>query len=1033
MAIEQNGTYSPSERIVSPGVFTREIDQSFLAQGVAAIGGVVVAPFPKGPGFSPTVVTSEGDLENIFGAADGTLYGPVTAQQYLRQQGQVTVVRVGGLAGYTQEHPIIISALPGTYGRYGDMFTFTGSLLNATVNPNTDANGVFVISGSLTATVDGGFYNGETIDFGQFYLNTSGSLAGSGGSGSVVGTFGTASIGVVDGDTGCFLSFTSSIYNNTASNVSFTGSASPWGAARLFNYKIARIQGACGFELTIQGTITGSVGPFNPAVFTPSSVSAEDDCGSASMVAGRDEVVLAVLANTALDRGQNLYGFSGSLLTTSSYKFGTTNSTYINGNYILTLNEAHADANNNILSSSYGSYEFSINEDSPRYITNVFGADAKAGYYPVATGQKLEAAYLYKIFKHRIKNVYEEMIASGSWKISVTTKNTAMVFSDGIEPADGTSTFDLTNAYTPFIRSQKTALFTSAVSGSTSSSVAYDLFKVHTLTDGTSANTAYKIEISNVKSAGSIPGSAYGSFTLAVRSYSDTDAKPVYLERFDNLNLDVNSANYVARRIGDTYNYIDFNGKILEFGDFPQKSKYVRIEMATSPWPVEAIPFGFGPYATPIGGDFARLNKVPAMAYTSASIYSLQPGRYASGVVFQPAPAQADDELAALYPSGSTVGPELDNKQYFSAIPQGSDTGANVAFDLETVCGVSPLFVAAQEVTNSKKRKFILGFQGGFDGQSPSVPLLIGNDILPTNQQGLDCSTNVKRGTYAYKQAVAALSNADEFDFNLITTPGINYNYHPAVATAVVDMCERRGDAFYIMDIAPNQTAGASAIQNVVDLAGQFDTNYAATYYPWVKVTETNSNKIMPVPPSVVMMSVYAANDKVSAEWFAPAGLNRGGIPTAVSVADRLTHTERDTLYEGHVNPIAAFPGQGVVAWGQKTLQRNPSALDRVNVRRLLIALKKFIASSSRFLVFEQNVATTRQRFLNIVNPYLESVQQRSGVYAFKVVMDDSNNTPDLVDRGILYGQIYIQPTRTAEMIVLDFNVLPTGAAFPGA
>jgi phage tail sheath protein FI len=277
------------------------------------------------------------------------------------------------------------------------------------------------------------------------------------------------------------------------------------------------------------------------------------------------------------------------------------------------------------------------------------------------------------------------------------------------------------------------------------------------------------------------------------------------------------------------------------------------------------------------------------------------------------------------------------------------------------------------------------------------------------------------------------LSNADEYDFNLITTPGVNYNQHPYISTAIVDMCERRGDAFYIMDIAPNQNAGAAAIQNVVDLAGQFDTNYAATYYPWIKITETNSNKIMTVPPSVPMMSVYAANDKVAAEWFAPAGLNRGGIPTAISVADRLTHTERDTLYEGHVNPIAAFPGQGVVAWGQKTLQRNPSALDRVNVRRLLIALKKFIASSSRFLVFEQNVATTRQRFLNIVNPYLESVQQRSGVYAFRVVMDDSNNTPDLVDRGILYGQIYIQPTRTAEMIVLDFNVLPTGATFPGA
>jgi phage tail sheath protein FI len=313
------------------------------------------------------------------------------------------------------------------------------------------------------------------------------------------------------------------------------------------------------------------------------------------------------------------------------------------------------------------------------------------------------------------------------------------------------------------------------------------------------------------------------------------------------------------------------------------------------------------------------------------------------------------------------------------------------------------------------------------------MPILIGDDILPTNQQGLDCSTSTSRGTYAYRQAISALSNADEFDFNLVVAPGINYDDHSYVATSIVDVCERRGDAFYIMDIAPNQTAGAAAIQNVVDLAGEFDTNYAASYYPWVKISESNSNKIMTVPPSVVMMGVYASNDKVAAEWFAPAGLNRGGIATAISVADRLSHTERDTLYEGRINPIAAFPGQGVVAWGQKTLQRQPSALDRINVRRLLIALKKFIASSSRYLVFEQNVSTTRQRFLNIVNPYLESVQQRSGIYSFKVVMDDSNNTPDIVDRGILYGQIFIQPTRTAEFIVLDFNVLPTGATFPGA
>jgi hypothetical protein len=178
---------------------------------------------------------------------------------------------------------------------------------------------------------------------------------------------------------------------------------------------------------------------------------------------------------------------------------------------------------------------------------------------------------------------------------------------------------------------------------------------------------------------------------------------------------------------------------------------------------------------------------------------------------------------------------------------------------------------------------------------------------------------------------------------------------------------------------------------------------------------------------------VFAANDKVAAEWYAPAGLNRGGIAIAVQVTDRTTHEERDTLYEGKVNPIASFPGQGVVVWGQKTLQNDSTALDRISVRRLLINLKKFVASTSKFLTFEQNTSATRNKFLSVVNPYMESVQQRSGLYAFFVKMDEENNTPDIIDRNVLYGQIYIKPTRTSEFIVLDFNVLPTGASFPNA
>ena len=209
------------------------------------------------------------------------------------------------------------------------------------------------------------------------------------------------------------------------------------------------------------------------------------------------------------------------------------------------------------------------------------------------------------------------------------------------------------------------------------------------------------------------------------------------------------------------------------------------------------------------------------------------------------------------------------------------------------------------------------------------------------------------------------------------------------------------------------------------------NSSYAAMYHPWVQLGSPSLGRSVWVPPSVAVAGVYAFSDKVSHEWFAPAGLNRGTIDNATNVQRKLTRSLRDDLYNSNVNPIAQFPGQGVVIYGQKTLQKKSSALDRVNVRRLLIKLKKFIAGTSRFLVFEQNNTATRNRFLNIVNPYLEQVQSNSGLNVFKVVMDETNNTPDIVDRNQLYGQIFLQPTKTAEFIVLDFNVMRTGASFP--
>jgi phage tail sheath protein FI len=334
-----------------------------------------------------------------------------------------------------------------------------------------------------------------------------------------------------------------------------------------------------------------------------------------------------------------------------------------------------------------------------------------------------------------------------------------------------------------------------------------------------------------------------------------------------------------------------------------------------------------------------------------------------------------------------------------------------------------------EEIATAKLRRFLVGFQGGFDGRAPTHPIYLGKDINESNVQGLDCSKRFSSGTKGYIRAFAALSNQDEFDINLIVTPGLSLDLHRTVINRGVDLCESREDCFYILDCvsAHNQPG---RVDDAVQQVSTIDSNYAATYYPWVKIIDPATNVLQPYPPSSLMMSVYAANDKTAAEWFAPAGLNRGGIEAAVTVMDRLNFAERDTLYEGKVNPIAAFPGQGIVAFGQKTLQRRASALDRVNVRRLLINLKKFIASSARFLLFEQNVAATRNKFLNIVNPFLENVQQRHGLYAFRVIMDESNNTPDLIDRNILYGQIFLQPARAVEFVILDFNLTPTGASF---
>jgi hypothetical protein len=280
-----------------------------------------------------------------------------------------------------------------------------------------------------------------------------------------------------------------------------------------------------------------------------------------------------------------------------------------------------------------------------------------------------------------------------------------------------------------------------------------------------------------------------------------------------------------------------------------------------------------------------------------------------------------------------------------------------------------------------------------------------------------------------YTNVLNLLSNKDEYQYNAIAAPGLINSYagHATSISTLASNAISRGDNIAVIDLAPYN----SSISTVTAQAAGFDNSYTSTYWPWVQTVDPNTGQLVFVPASAMILGVYAFTDASSDPWFAPAGLTRGGLGQVVRAERKLTSGNRDTLYEANVNPIATFPQSGVVVFGQKTLQKRASALDRVNVRRLLISLKGFISQVADNLVFEQNTAATRNSFLSQVNPYLESVQQRQGLYAFKVVMDDTNNTASVIDRNELVGQIFIQPTKTAEYIILDFNVLPTGATFP--
>jgi hypothetical protein len=311
------------------------------------------------------------------------------------------------------------------------------------------------------------------------------------------------------------------------------------------------------------------------------------------------------------------------------------------------------------------------------------------------------------------------------------------------------------------------------------------------------------------------------------------------------------------------------------------------------------------------------------------------------------------------------------------------------------------------------------GAFGGATGDLFDGEIKMGKDITVTNMQGLIHSD--------YATAVNILEDQDLYYFNTISYPGYITTANAATTTTMINLSQNRGDNIAVLDLGDYSATPS----DVVSEAENYDSSYVASYYPWVFMSDPQTGAATWCPASTIIPSVYVYNDEIAGAWFAPAGSNRSTIRGAISLQRALTKTNRDTLYDGKVNPIVNLPQTGIAIYGQKTLQAAASATDRVNVRRLLLNLKNFIGTVAQGLVFEPNSLKTRNSFLSTVVPYLDLVQKRQGLYAYKVVMDDSNNGPDVIDRNELRGAIYIQPVKAAEFVILDFNVLPTGAEFP--
>ena len=551
-----------------------------------------------------------------------------------------------------------------------------------------------------------------------------------------------------------------------------------------------------------------------------------------------------------------------------------------------------------------------------------------------------------------------------------------------------------------------------------------DLFEVITIGDGNSSNHEIKLMIGNINLDS-------GEFDVIVRDFNDTDDNMVMIEKFTRCSMNPDMPGYVAKKIGTSNT------------EYELRSKYIMLNMVEN-HPTDAIPAGFKGFTS----DSNFSGKTLGSVVYKTDFYGAGGTMYYD-VDGSPVTSSGDNVKKMSFGLSSQIGSQFDsdlfkfkgtgasNKTFGFHLSTNASTIVDVsgntlykttAYDLEGQTGTD------NKLTNINYRKFTFAVCGGYDGwdiyrdvKTYGDSYIIGKSTYTTNNTDNNGVFGVSVGNsdyYAYLTGINTFSNPEAIDINVFATPGINFFDHSSLTTQAIDMIENeRADSLYIIG-SPNVPTSSEMIDDLNTVA--VDSNYSATYWPWIQVRDTDNATQLYIPPTGEVLRNIALTDNVSYPWFAVAGYNRGRV-NSIKASKKLTLDERDLLYKNRINPIATFSDTGTIIWGNKTLQVRESALDRINVRRLLLRARKLISAVAVRLLFEQNDDQVRQEFLRLTNPILESIKKERGLYEFRVTV---SNDPEDIDANTLRGKIYIKPTRSLEFIDVEFIITPTGASF---